>query len=195
MTDRKRYIWAKLSDEEHEALCMIGTKTGRPLHELITEYINEGLIGACRKDNSAQAQLFVAVQEATKKDSMRTQLEYLAAVALRDEDDDAIKKVERLCAEMDIDSEEVFESAQKLGAFGTRVLSSANSSSKTQETILFVASAVKNGPVPAGAVMQAALEQGLSRTTVNQVKRILGIESVPKVGGGFLWRMPHSNDA
>lgn len=180
---RDKWVYTRLTSIEHNALLKSATERGQSAVDLAADLIRDGLIQAADNDNSIEMRIFKAHQKARARELLRLQLETIASNV--DGDDDEMETLETLCNDAQFTVEEIMDGAARLKGLGLSSLSN----SKVDKAKLFIANMLRNGKVPAREAMDAALEAGFGRSTVNEAKRELEVQSI-REGEMRLWELP-----
>jgi hypothetical protein len=180
---RDKWVYTRLTSIEHNALLNRATERGQSAVDLAADLIREGLLSTDEDDNSIEMRIFRAHHEARGRELLRLQLETIASNA--DGDEDKMDELEKLCTDAQFTLEEIMEGATRLSGLGLSSLSN----SKVDKAKLFIANMLRNGAVPAREAMDTAIEAGFGRSTVNQAKRELEVQSI-REGNSRLWELP-----
>lgn len=183
MSDRKKWVYVRLSEEDHIALAYQASELGKRVADLAADYVEQILVDTARMSDDVQMKVYAATAIARRRDILRTQLEYIALSALRDEDEDAMRSLQSLCQETGFAVEEIVESASRFGS-----TSAGTGGARLDEIQMFLYRLLSAGPIPATAAKEAASQQGYSEGLTNKAKRRLGVKSYRRPSGsGIEW--------
>ena len=180
-TNRK-WLGVRLPDTTLAALNMRASSLGRHPSDLAAILIEQQLIVDVSDDPSVEYKIWLKAQEAKRKDIVRSQLEHIAFVAMRDGDEETLEDLKGLCAESGADYEGVMDGA-------SRFSSKQPDNSTMSDTVNAIYTYLKGGPMPASETMRAVKDQtGASETTINRAKRDIGVQSY-KDSATWMWML------